>query len=511
MALAPLLVALCGWRGRRGVWPGVGFARGFRLGVVTGLVHYAGTLYWTAPVVHTYGGLSWPAAIVAAAGLVLYMALYTAAAAGAIGVFVGRLGPGGLVLAPAAWVAAEYARGHAFGGFPWIPLGSAVAPLLPLAQVASVVGVYGLSLVVAAVGTLVAVTVAARPRAAGAAALAAVLLMGAASTWGALRIREGALLRAGTPITVGLVQGNVRQEDKWNPGLARDILARYLDLTREAVAAGARLVIWPESATPFVFDDDPVGSEAVRAVVRESGVPLLFGTDEFDPGPPPRFYNSAFMLAPTGVTAAVYRKIHLVPFGEYVPFRRLLFFVAPLVDNVGEFAPGERVTMLPVAGHMTSTAICYEVVYPHLIRRAVLEGSELLTTVTNDAWYGRSSAPYQHYALARLRAVEQGRYLARAANTGISGIVDPYGREVAASALFETTVITGEVRFLQARTVYATIGDVAPQAALLATLLGLCAAAARPKWAAGSAANVSRRAPDGVRPAFKEDHGGSGD
>ena len=187
------------------------------------------------------------------------------------------------------------------------------------------------------------------------------------------------------------------------------------------------------------------------------------------------------MLDPTGAVAAVYRKIQLVPFGEYVPLRALLFFVQPLVEAVSDFTPGERVTMLPVGEHMASTAICYEVVYPHLMRQAVLEGSELLTTITNDAWYGDSSAPYQHFELASMRAIEQGRYLARAANTGISGVIDPYGRAVAKTRVFEEDVVVAEVRFLQARTLYATIGDVVAQASVLGALLtaGWLAAARR--------------------------------
>ena len=207
------------------------------------------------------------------------------------------------------------------------------------------------------------------------------------------------------------------------------------------------------------FDEDPVQAAAIRTLVQQTGVPLLFGSDEVERGTPNRFYNSAFVLDPTGATAAVYRKIQLVPFGEFVPLKDLLFFVSPLVDAVADFKPGERVTMLPFGEHMASTAICYEVVYPHLIRRAVLEGSELLTTITNDAWYGESSAPFQHWELASMRAIEQGRYLARAANTGISGIVDPYGRAVVKTAVFEEAVVTAPVRFLQSRTVYATIGD----------------------------------------------------
>lgn len=472
----PLLVALSGWRGRRGALPGVGPGRGFLLAALTGIVHYAGALYWVAAVVQTYGGLTWPLAVLATGALVLYMTIYTAAAGAVIGLFIRRLGLPGLWLSPVVWVSFEYARGHVLGGFPWIPLGAAVATLLPVAQIASLIGVYGLSYVLAMCSTMVAVAMVARRRAAVSAAIAAVVLLASISWWGGSRIRDAALLEGTTPFTVGLVQGNVPQADKWNPALGGEILGRYLSMTREAVAAGAGLVIWPESSTPFFFDEDPFNAQAVRNTVRESGTPLLFGTDEMDEGPPRRFYNSAFMLAPDGATAAVYRKIHLVPFGEYVPLRRLLFFVAPLVESVSDFAPGTQVTMLPVAGHMASTAICYEVVYPHLIRRAVLEGSELLTTVTNDAWYGGSSAPYQHYEMARLRAIEQGRYLARAANTGISAIVDPYGRETARADLFETTVVTGEVRFIQARTVYATIGDVVPQMAVLVTLLGLAAA-----------------------------------
>jgi apolipoprotein N-acyltransferase len=284
------------------------------------------------------------------------------------------------------------------------------------------------------------------------------------------------LTREGSAITVGLVQGNIPQLEKWDPARAPAIFDRYLQMTREAAAKGARFIVWPESATPFYFDEDAVSALEVRRTVQDTGVPLLFGTDEVELGSPPRYYNSAFMLDSSGATSAVYRKVYLVPFGEYVPFAALLTFVGPLIEAVSAFSPGARVTMLPVNGHMASTAICYEVVYPHLIRDGVLQGAELLTTITNDAWYGETSAPFQHFELAAMRAIEQGRYLARAANTGISGIVDPYGRVIARTPLFETTTVIGEVRFIQERTVYATIGDLAAQIAVLITLVGVGAA-----------------------------------
>jgi apolipoprotein N-acyltransferase len=174
-------------------------------------------------------------------------------------------------------------------------------------------------------------------------------------------------------------------------------------------------------------------------------------------------YNAAFQLAPDGTTAAVYRKIHLVPFGEFVPLSDWLTFFPPLVQTLAGFAPfspGESMVMLPIGDHLTSTAICYEVVYPSLVREAVIGGSQLLTTITNDAWYGHSSAPFQHFEMASMRAIEHGRYLARAANTGISGVIDPYGRVVAQSAIFEQVGLVEEVRFLSGRTIYTSIGDV---------------------------------------------------
>jgi apolipoprotein N-acyltransferase len=466
-------VALAGWTGRANQFRGVSARRGFSLGLITGVVHYTGTVYWTSATVATFGGLPWLVAIPVTFLLVLYMSLYVGLSSAAAALMIQRFGAGGLLLAPVTWVAAEYARAHVFGGFPWIPLGNAVVSLLPLAQLASVLGVYGLSWLLALLHALFAYMAMTSGRRRAVAVMAAISLVTVSSLWGAWRIRDGRLTREGTPLRVALIQGNVPQSEKWDPSRAEAIFERYLRMTRQAAAQGAELIVWPESATPFYFDEDPVSALRVRQLVNEIRTPLLFGTDEVERASPPKYYNSAFILSETGATAAVYRKMFLVPFGEYVPFGTLLTFVGPLVDAVSAFSPGQRVTMLPVHGHMISTAICYEVVYPHLIRQGVLEGAELLTTITNDAWYGGTSAPFQHFELAAMRAIEQGRYLARAANTGISGIVDPYGRVSVRTALFETTAPLGEVRFIQERTVYARIGDVAAQLGVLITLLGL--------------------------------------
>jgi apolipoprotein N-acyltransferase len=465
----PLLVAVSGWRGRAERLRGQPPARAFLLGLLTGLVYFIGTVYWTSTVVATYGNLPAPVAIFAMVLLASYLALYPAITAVITSHLISRIGAGALFFAPAAWVATEFLRGYLFGGFPWVPLGNSQVVVLPVAQLASVLGVYGLSALVAFVNAAIAYAVltTGATRMKVLAATAAVLV--AIAAWGTWRVADGSLTRQGTPIRVGLAQGNIEQSLKWQPGEARRIFTTYIGLTREVVRRGAQYVIWPESSTPFTFESDPVGEKAMRDLALELRVPILFGSDQVTAGEREAHYNAAFQLSPDGKTAAVYRKIHLVPFGEFVPLSDWLTFFPPLVQTLAGFAPfsaGGSMVMLPVGEHLTSTAICYEVVYPSLVRDAVLGGSELLTTITNDAWYGHSSAPYQHFAMASMRAIEHGRYLARAANTGISGVIDPYGRVVSQSAIFEQIGLVEEVRFLTGRTIYTTIGDAVAYAAI---------------------------------------------
>ena len=485
VALVPLLVAISGWNGRRGAIPGVSTRRGFTLGLIAGFIHFAGTVYWTGATVSTFGGLPVFVAVIVAALLAFYMATYIALTGAIAAILIRHFGVRGLCLVPFVWVATEYLRGIVFGGFPWIPLGNTMVTLLPIAQLASVLGVYGLSLLVAFVNVgfaLTALTPASARRTRLIAAGATLGGIALVSVWGGLRL-SGTELTQGAPIKIGLIQGNIAQTDKWNPARAGMILDRYLQLTQQAADNGAQFMMWPESSTPFYFEEDPSGT-IVRRLARQLGRPLLLGSDEYERSEPPRHYNSAFMLDSGGATAAVYRKIHLVPFGEYVPFQRLLFFVGPLVEAVSAFSRGTRVTMLPVDGHMISTAICYEVTYPALAREAVRQGSEMLTTITNDAWYGESSAAFQHFEMAAMRAIEQGRYLARAANTGISGIIDPYGRVLVRTNLFETVAVVGEARFVQGRTIYSRIGDAVAYASMLIVSVALIAAVTsrRPRY-----------------------------
>lgn len=477
IALTPLIMA---------AWQASSTRQAFFLGLLSGAVYFWGTLYWLIETMTTFGGLSVATAFVAALFLVAYLALFPATFAVLLARSRRTFGIHALALAPPIWVTTELGRQYLWDGFPWALLGYSQVTVLPVAQTASVVGVYGLSGLLAVTAAGAAAIALLRGRARLLYPAVAVVLVVASVAWGSARLASSPLLQSGVPVRTAVIQGNIAQDDKWDPALRDQITDRYLAMTRRALAAGATFILWPESATPFYFEHDLVRGGSIRRLASEAGATLLIGSDQVEPPqavaaastPESRYYNAAFLVKPDGQVGAVYRKMQLVPFGEYVPLQKLLFFVGPIVEAVSAFTPGTDPVLLPVGGHLASTAICYEVIFPSLIRRFVEDGSELLTTITNDAWYGRSSAAYQHWDQASLRAIEQGRYLARAANTGISGFVDPYGRVMEKTDLFHEAVLVAELRFITDRTIYSRTGDLAAWLSLAITLAA-CAASFR--------------------------------
>jgi apolipoprotein N-acyltransferase len=476
MALTPLIIALV--RPRVPRTPRSAFA----LGLLTGAGYFSGTLYWLVETMTTFGGLPTPLALLVAALLVAYLSLFPAAFAVAMARLRTSLGVRSAILcAPPVWVATELGRQYVWDGFPWALLGYSQVTVLPIAQLASVTGVYGLSFLLALTSAAAALLVMDPGANAGRrqrwiVAVVVAGLVASCAIWGRWRIAQGSLASSGDVIRVAVVQGNIAQEDKWNPAMRDRIIDRYVSMTRQAVEQGATFVIWPESSFPVYFDDD-LRSQLVRRLARENRITILLGSDQIErvrPGAPlddpdNRLYNAAYLIKADGSTGVVYRKMQLVPFGEYVPLQRLLFFVGPIVEAVSNFTPGEQPVLLPVGDRLVSTAICYEVVYGNLMRRFVRNGSELLTTITNDAWYGWSSAAYQHWDQAAMRAIENGRYLARAANTGVSGFVDPYGRALQKSKLFEQALLVEDVRLMRTRTLYTSAGDLIAWLSALAT------------------------------------------
>ena len=455
VALGPLCLAVARTASR----PAPRGPRPFLLGLVTGLVAFAATISWTSDVLAIFGGLNAVLAWGLAALLIAYLAVYPAIFSLALTTAVARAGTAALAVAPLLWVGTEGLRGTLFTGFPWVLLGYSQSDTVAPLQVASLVGIYGLSGLVACPSAALALLATrdrrrSRPHLVAAALLLALPAAGAA--WGAWRVGQQALVQ-GPAIRVALVQGNIPQGQKWDPAYRDRILDRYLSLTQEASQQRVDLVVWPESSTPFVFGRDGLQTEVMRAAVRRARVPVVFGSDEVVDER--EFYNAALVMDERGEIIGSYRKMQLVPFGEYIPVRWLLFFAQPLVEGFSDFSAGESLTLLPVGAHRLSVAVCYEAVFPWLSRRAVGQGSQMLATITNDAWYGMSAAPYQHFQQARVRAVETGRYLVRAANTGISGVVDPYGRIVVQSPLFQTGLWIGEARWLDGHTVYVRLGD----------------------------------------------------
>jgi apolipoprotein N-acyltransferase len=515
--------------------------RAFALGLVAGTVYFAGTLYWITRVMAVYGNLQGWVAVLVNALLVAYLALFPAIFAMVMRRLQASQGRVAILWAPLVWTATELGRTHLFTGFPWVLLGYSQVTVLPVAQLASIVGVFGLSALVASVSATLAYAAVsggglrkATAPSAYAPFAVVVALVAAVALWGSVRVKRSELLHEGDAVRVGLIQGNVEESERQNPARVPVIFQNYLRMTRQAIGEGAQLVLWPESSTPFYFEEDRPGAEMVRTLARQTGVPILLGSDQIDwdtrngQRVPIKYYNSAFLVRGDGTTAGFYRKMHLVPFGEYVPLKQLFFFAAPLVQAVSDFSPGQTAALLDVRlkpdatqaqldvrlkpdatqaqpdvrlkpdatrgpatpgpgiddgadakTHLMSTAICYEIVYPDLVRRFVVAGSELLSTITNDAWFGKTSAPYQHFAQASMRAIEEGRYLVRSANTGISGIVDPYGRVMLETKLYEPAVAVGEARFLLDATIYSRIGDVFAYAAAIVTLAALVLARPR--------------------------------
>jgi len=484
VALAPLLIAL----------PGAGGWRALRLGYVAGAVSSLGTLYWTALVVVQYGGMALPIGVLVMVALCLAFSVFHALFGWATARFTSAFGTAGLLGAPFAWVALEYTRSITFFQFPWCLLGYSQHAQLPFVQIASVTAVYGVSFVLAAVSALLAtLALDSRPAWRRSAAAAVALLVGA--TWGYGRWAMARPVHETGRITVGLVQGGIRQEDKWVPENAWSNVDRHLELSRQAAARGARLVVWPESAVPFLFDEDPELADLLRGLVERDRIYLFFGNDDRErrTDGSGRIYVGAKLLAADGRLQARYRKIQLVPFGEYVPLQPLFTmggrYTAKLVQEVADFTPGTEATTGTVDGHRLGGFICYEAIFPALVRRFAAGGAELLVNVTNDAWYGTTSAPYQHLAMAALRAVENRRYLVRAANTGITAVVDPYGRVLEETRLFDRTVLVREVPFVDGETFYSRHGDVFAHACL-ALALALLAATWRRRRSAAAGGRV---------------------
>ena len=480
------------WIGVRGLAP----RRAALAGFAAGLAAHSLVLHWIYVVTVHYGHAWAPLGVVAVVTLASYIALF----GGVLGWATAALAPvaRGLaapLLLAALWTAVEWLRSFVFTGFPWATLGYALHADAFLRALAPWAGVYALSFAAGLGGAALAAAHARawRSAALGAALLAALHVAGAALH--APPATEGS-------ITVAVLQGNIDQGAKWSPEWAERTLVIYEDLTRTAASRGAELVVWPETAVPGSPDADPDLQRRLEELARTSGATLVVGAvglDGYDPlrrsERPVRYFDSAYVLDPARGPIDRYDKAHLVPFGEYVPFRAFLgrFFsavargIASADVTPGAAPRSVALPDLPEAGAELPVGIpiCYELLFPDLMRRFAGDGARALLAITNDAWYGRTGAPYQFLVMTALRSAESGRWTARAANTGVSALIDGEGNVRAQTRIFERGLVVGEMALAAPGakpTFYVRHGDWLPM---------LCAAAAA---AAGILAFRTRRA-----------------
>ncbi len=455
LAPVPWLVALAREESR---------GRALLSGFLFGMAYWCASIPWIVFVVTHYGGQG------AAMGVVCLLLL-----AGILSEWPAFVAWGAVASAPAGsaarlavfpllWLASEHARSFVYGGFPWNLTAHALYRHPIWLQTASLWGAFGVGCLVFSVASLLAGgIVRRRPSlfvAAGTLALAAAVA-------GAVRLRmpEG----ESREFSVALLQPNVREEERRAPGGAAETYGQVLDQALQAAASRPRLIVVPESAFPVYWQRSERFRTDLAALASRSGGSILF--NDVEEMPDGSYYNVARLAGAGGLIGQPYRKVHLVPFGEYVPLPRVFFFVRQVSSEIGAFAAADRPAVLEDGALRVGVGVCYEILYPSLSREQVgRQGANLLATISNDSWYGKAGAQAQHFAGALLRSIETERYLLRAAITGISGIVDQKGRIRAETPADQREVLLGQARAFETRTAWVRWGYWIPRAADVAAL-----------------------------------------
>ncbi len=473
----------------------------FKAGFLMGLCYFFGTTYWIYHAMHDFGGIALVPSLLLVAALAAYLSLYTAVFSVLYSDRTRHSRLPALFIAPVLWVTLEYIRSYLFTGFPWATLGYSQWKFPAVIQIADITGVYGISFLVVSVNAAVADFFILRGRlkrmplypitytVAGYMCLSG--LLAATLLYGGYRLHQ---TRPGHPLKVSIVQGDIDQSAKWDSRYQNRVFQIYEKLTDEAALGSPfgggpnqpnrvkdpssnppkntppDLIVWPESALPFAFDrQDPRVTELEQN--QESlHTPLIIGAvRQRSDG---RYANSAILID-RGRPAYIYDKIHLVPFGEYVPLKRVLFFVNKLSDAIGDFSGGSDYTQGGIGKDRFATAICYEMVFPGLVRKFFRDGGDFLVTITDDAWFGRSTGPYQNFSMAALRAVENRKPVIRAANSGVSGFFTSTGLVIKRTPLFKRQTLTATIMTDPTATFYTRFGDLFTYLCILSSLFVL--------------------------------------
>ena len=468
----------------------------FWWGWLQGLACYVGSLYWVVITLNEFAGVHFVLSLLPMLLLATVVGVYTALALWA-GEFIARRLRLPIVLTmPLAWAAVELVRTYFPIGFPWNLLGETQYRNLALIQFSEFTGTYGISALILFFNAVVFMVLMRR----GSRRLQTVSLsvltgvMIATIGFGNWRMHELKTIKPDGSFRVAMVQGNIPQSVKWDPNALAPTFKIYSEQSTQGAKQGADLIVWPEAAATFIFQPDelyPAGDAedanyraSLLQLAHDLGKPILFGApalitrDSRVIG----FANRAYMVSAQGQVAGWYDKIQLVPFGEYVPFRAVLgYFVNRIVHGMGDMIPGTQQTLFDVNGAKLSVLICYESIFPDLARRSVKEGADVMVNITNDAWYGTSSAPYQLLAMSAMRSVETKVPMIRVANTGISAIILSDGSITATTPLFKRGTELEDVAWHPTRTLYTVVGDLFAQICLLLTAIALIWGWRRPR------------------------------
>jgi apolipoprotein N-acyltransferase len=487
IALAPLIISILRARDQDAVQllaeggssylAPASLRQGFLLGYASGIVWYLGSCYWIYHVMHLYGGLNPVVSFILLVLFAMYLALYH----GLFGVLLAisarkRQGYSlrALVLAPFLWVSVELARTY-ITGFPWNLLGTAQIDNVPLARIATVTGVYGLSFEIALVNAAFAAAalVARRQR--------MTMFIAAVCATVALQVWRLVPMQAPPPDHYAvLVQQNIPVNDvDWTEPMLKSTLtdlAKFSVTPKGATAADPGLIVWPESPAPF-FVTDYHFRGTMMEIARDTHSYVVAGSLGIEntgrEDRQPDLYNSAVLITPDGQWTARYDKNHLVPFGEYVPFQSLLSFAKSLTHEVGTFKAGHERKLLNFGKYQAGVFICYESIFPNEVRQFADNGADLFINISNDGWFGDTGAPGQHLNMARMRAIENERWLLRSTNTGITASIDPYGRVVARSPRKVRAFMQAPYAYISTKTFYTEYGDWFPISCVIISLLAL--------------------------------------
>ena len=458
IALVPFLLSLYGKKPRQA----------FKTGLLLGIHYFFGTLYWIYYSINNYGGIPFLVSLVIVILLCLYLSLYTGIFAILFSITIRTSHLPALLVAPVFWVVLEFLRSYLFTGFPWSSIGYTQYKFLTAIQISDITGIYGVSFLTVAVNGAIADIFLIRRRIKDMPLFPSsptiigffilFILIFSALLYGLFRLGEE---RNGKPLRLSIIQGNIEQDKKWEPAYQNTVIESYRNLSFKAASSSPSMIVWPETAVPFFFKTDREYTKELIDFQNQINTYLLFGSVlvKVDRDGKYLLSNSAVLLDKAGRISYIYDKIHLVPFGEYVPLQKVLFFVDKLVVGIGDYKRGNHYFMAETPFGGFATLICYEVIFPGLVRKFYSNGGDFIVNITNDAWFGKTTGPYQHFSMAVFRAIENRKPLIRAANTGISGFIDSNGRIISKTKLSKQVVSTEDIKTDSTRSFYTKYGD----------------------------------------------------